>query len=80
MVELCATLARILKDHCIELAVNTDDRDSLSMKGCKWRAARDEAIFQLSGGIVYNTTLRVSGKIPVRFVERGQEELLDLAY
>ncbi|KAF3010114.1 hypothetical protein E8E14_000853 [Neopestalotiopsis sp. 37M] len=67
MVELCVSLAIILKDHNIELAVDGEDDG----EGSKWKAARDHAFRQLSGGIQYNMTLRIGGKVPVRFTKRG---------
>ena len=75
MVELCVTLARILKECSIELAIPTTGADSLESKERSWGAARDHAMYQLSEGIIYNMTLRLSGEVPVRFVKRGQEEL-----
>ncbi|KAI3339395.1 cytochrome P450 [Ustulina deusta] len=72
MVELCASLALILKNHSIELVapgsgdpnVTTNSRHGLEQ-------ARDHAIHQLSGGIMFNMTLRLGDKIPVRFRKRN---------
>ena len=74
MVELVVTLARILKDHSVELAVDASGGDNAKTKKRKWEEARANARFQLSGGIVYKMTLRMSGKVPVKFVRRGEEE------
>ena len=72
MVELCASLAMLLRSHSIELAVGAEGgNDSTEEKRRKWEAARDGAVYQLSGGILYNMTLRLGGQIPVRFVRRA---------
>jgi cytochrome P450 len=72
MAELCASLSVILKGHSIELAVSGDEGGDPADKKRRWQAARDNAIHQLSGGIQYNMTLRLGGKIPIRFTERPQ--------
>ena len=78
-VELCVTLARILKNHSVELAVGADDKDDLETKRRKWEAARAHAEYELSGGIIYNMTLRLSGDIPINFVKRGREQFYTLS-
>lgn len=66
MVELCASLALILRHYTVELATTSSDGD----EGNKTQQARDRAIHQLSGGIMFNMTLRLGDKIPVRFTKR----------
>lgn len=53
MVELCVSLAAIMKDHNIDVV------------------AGENMAHKLSGGIVYNMTLRLGDKIPVRFTKRS---------
>jgi len=70
MVELCVSLAVMLRDHNIELAVDGDDGTMTEIdRKRKWEAARDHAVHQLSGGIQFNMTLRLGDKIPVRFTQ-----------
>lgn len=69
MVELCVSLAVILKHHKIELAIGGSSGNPEDKKR-RWEAARDNAVHQLSGGIQYNMTLRLGNKIPVQFVKR----------
>ena len=73
IVALYFTLARILADHTVELAIEPSNADRLQDKQRKWEEARRNARFQLSGGVVYNMTLRLSGHVPVRLVKRSQE-------
>lgn len=56
MVELCVSIAIILKEHKIELALEGDDSSIVTEddKKLKWEAARDHAFYQLSGGIKFN--------------------------
>ena len=77
-VELCATLARMLRDHSAELAVDSTEADDHETRKRKWEAARAQAEYELSGGVIYNMTLRLSGDIPIKFVKRGQEQFYSL--
>ncbi|KAI1081645.1 cytochrome P450 [Whalleya microplaca] len=72
VVELCASLAMILKHQNIELAVNNDnENETAEDRRRRWETARDDAIHQLSGGIAFNMTLRLGDKVPVRFTKRA---------
>jgi hypothetical protein len=71
MVELCASLALILKNNNIELVVpGTGDSSGRAENSPGFKQAKEHAIHQLSGGIVFNMTLRLGDKIPVRFTKR----------
>lgn len=67
MVELCASLALILRHYTIELAAASSDECE---ENKTQQAIRDRAIHQLSGGIMFNMTLRLGDKIPARFTKR----------
>ncbi|KAI0472505.1 cytochrome P450 [Xylaria cf. heliscus] len=72
MVELCASLALILRQYNIELATTgSDGANILENDGNASQQVRDRAIHQLSGGIMFNMTLRLGDKIPVRFTKRA---------
>ncbi|KAI1172267.1 cytochrome P450 [Nemania sp. FL0916] len=72
MVELCVSLALILKSHSIELVVpGSGDSSGMSENSHGFEKAKDHAVHQLSGGIMYNMTLRLGDKIPVRFSKRN---------
>ncbi|KAI1305465.1 cytochrome P450 [Xylaria venustula] len=72
MVELCASLALILKKNSIELAVpGSGDSSGLTEDSPEFEQAKGHAIHQLSGGIMFNMTLRLGDKIPVHFRKRN---------
>jgi cytochrome P450 len=79
--ELCAFLARLFKDYSVELAV--DDLligDTDDVKRVKWKARRDEAEREMSDSVQFHMSLRLTGKVPVRFVKRGQETFAHLGH
>ncbi|KAI0537506.1 hypothetical protein GGR58DRAFT_344230 [Xylaria digitata] len=72
IVELCASLALILKSHSIELVVpGNGDPGVISDNNHGLEQVREHAIHQLSGGIMFNMTLRLGDKIPVCFRKRS---------
>lgn len=74
MVELCVTLARIFAEYSIELDVPSFPNIDKSLDArSQWEQARKAAEFELSGGIAYNMTLRLTGEVPINLIPRGQE-------
>ena len=79
LVELCAALTRIFHQHSAELFV----RDlvtgaSKDEKRTAWESARQKARFELSTGIEFRMSLRMTGTVPFNFVKRGEEVFADL--
>lgn len=69
LVELCAIVTRVLAEYSVELVVKDGD---------EWQSARDEAARVLLEEVEFHMSLRVTGKVPVRFVRRGEETLLEI--
>ncbi|RDL34577.1 uncharacterized protein BP5553_07705 [Venustampulla echinocandica] len=66
-VELCAVLARVLKEGSIELAVKGGNSEKGSLD---WAQARDHAIKELSDGVGFGMSLELFGKVELSFVSR----------
>lgn len=64
-VELCAVLAKVLKEGRVELAVGRDG----------WEAARERAVNELSGGVGFGMALELFGKVELDFVARAYDLL-----
>jgi cytochrome P450 len=74
-VELCVTLARIMAEYSVELDVDSFDGIDRNLGSeAQWTQARKKAEFELSGGVTFNMTLRLTGKVPISLVLRGQEK------
>lgn len=75
MVELCVTLARIFAEYSIELDVESFRGIDRSLDArAQWEQARKKAEYELSGGVAFNMTLRLTGEVPINLVRRGQEK------
>lgn len=78
LVELCAVTTRILSEYSVELVV--DEGEQGSKQSVRedyseiWRAAREKARRALMKDVKFDMSLRMVGKIPLRFVERGAEQ------
>lgn len=66
-VELCAVLARVLKEGSIELAVRGGDSKEGSLA---WSQARDHAVKELSDGVGFGMSLELFGKVELSIVSR----------
>lgn len=71
LVELVAIVTRIFKSYSAELVVDCDGDASLGERTARWREARDAAADQLFEGVEFKMSLRMVGKVPIKFVERG---------
>jgi cytochrome P450 len=64
--ELCAVLARLMKDCSVELATVGDTEQD-------WIHARNEAASKLSRDVGMTLALELKADVPLNFVARGQE-------
>ena len=72
-VEMVASVARIFKEYSVELVTDCSDDASLPMKSQKWDEARRAAVREMSAGVEFRMSMRLVGKVPVKFVKRGDE-------
>ncbi|KAL9100072.1 MAG: hypothetical protein Q9163_004513 [Psora crenata] len=75
--QFCAVLATIFKEYSVELAV--DDKqaaDGRRVSKSLWEKTKRSAEKELSTGVGFLMSLKMTGKIPLRLVKRGQEQLV----
>lgn len=76
--QFCAVMAAIFKDYSVELAINDSQPAGRSpgrgLRQSLWDDARREAEQELSTGVGFLMSLKMNGKIPLRLVQRGEEE------
>lgn len=79
LVELCALITRIFSEYSVELAVKglKFDADRVEMKR-EWDKARAVAEHNLSAGVEFGMSLRLTAPLPVTFVKRGEERFAQL--
>ncbi len=79
LVELCALITRIFSGFSVELAIEglRPDASKTEMKE-EWLKARADAEHQLSAGMKFEMSLRLTGTVPITFVRRGEEKYQDL--
>ena len=78
LVELCASLTRILKESSVELAVQGLTQDSPPIeKRAKWEAAKQKAEFEMMANVEFGMSLRMKDTVPVSFVRRGSEDFAE---
>ena len=71
LVEMVAVIARVFREYSVELAVDhTKDASETKMK-CEWEEARKKAEYEMSAGVEFKLSLRMTGKVPVRFIKRN---------
>ncbi|KAF2972660.1 hypothetical protein GQX73_g870 [Xylaria multiplex] len=71
LVEVCAVVATLFKTHSVELVIDPghdSDREEEA-----WLEARRHAALALSKGTTFDTSLRVSRTVPIKFVPRDNE-------
>ena len=75
LVELCAVVARLFAQHSVELAVEGIAPDASEReKQAAWEVARERAAHEMSHGVEFHMSLRMTKVVRVRFVERGEEK------
>ena len=67
LVELCAVITRVLAEYSIELVAENEE---------EWWKAREVASQTLADDIEIDMSLRLIGKVDVRFVRRGHEKVV----
>ena len=72
-VEFCAVMASIFKYYTVELATETNEAAAGGSK-----TARSNAERELSDGVDFVMSLKMSGKVPLRLVRRDQEQTASL--
>ncbi len=73
LVELVAIVARIFKEYNVELMIDYGPDSSPAERSMKWSKARTEASRELYEGVEFKMSLRLTGKVPVRFVKRAKK-------
>ncbi|KAF2641484.1 cytochrome P450 [Massarina eburnea CBS 473.64] len=66
LVELCSIVTRVLAEYSVELVAESKE---------EWHKARDCAAKVLVEEIEFQMSLRLTGKVPIRFVKRGKETI-----
>lgn len=73
LVELCAIVSRLFAQHSVELVVEGVAPDASEReKQAAWEAAREQAAHDMSRGVEFHMSLRMTKVVRVRFVERGE--------
>ncbi|MCJ1438187.1 hypothetical protein MMC27_007574 [Xylographa pallens] len=80
LVEMCAVVSRIFSEWSVELVVAAEKEDDESEEMVRregervaWKDARRRAEKALLNDVEFDMSLRLRGKIPIRFVSRGCE-------
>lgn len=78
--QFCAVMAVLFKSYSVELVIDQSQAAGVSIgnefRQSLWEDARRKAERKLSTGLEFRTTLKMKGKIPLRFVKRGEEEFV----
>ena len=79
LIELYALIARIFSEYSVELVVEglVPGANKVTKKK-EWEKVRANAEYQLSDGVKFEMSLRLTGQVPVTFVKRGKERFADL--
>ena len=78
LVELCAIITRLFREHSVELVVKDQGLETTRLnKRALWQEARRRAEMEMSNGIELRMSLRMTKLVPVKFVNRGEENFLD---
>ena len=74
LVELCAQVARIFNEYSVELAVDTV-QEGMREEDVKmeWEKARLKAAYELSSGVKFHMSMRLTGRVPLKLVRKGKE-------
>lgn len=79
-VQFCSMIATIFKDYSVELAVNNNGKhETLAERSGLWERARRDAERELSTGVGFLLSLKMTGKVPLRLVRRGEARSLEVA-
>lgn len=83
LIELCAVVTRIFSEYSVELVMEEkreipDSKVGKEQKKVAWEKARGLAEQEMSSGVEFQTALRLSENVPVRFVKKGQELFVEL--
>ena len=74
--QFCAVMATIFRDYSVELVVDGTRVEEKKVRKSLWEEAKGNAERELSDGITFFMSLKMNGKIPLRLVRRGEEQLL----
>ena len=69
-VEMVASVARIFKEYSVELVTGCSNDASPTRNRQMWDEARKTAVREMSAGVEFRMSMRLLGKVPVRFVKR----------
>ncbi len=72
LVELVAVVARVFSEYSVELAVECSEDASEQEQRDRWGKAREKAEYEMSAGVAFKLSLRMTGNVPVRFVKRNK--------
>ena len=74
LVELCAVVARIFSEYSVELDVDNIEKGMPEEDiRAQWESAKLKATREMSSGVEFNMSLRLTGKVPLKLVRRGEE-------
>ncbi|KAL8665783.1 MAG: hypothetical protein Q9202_001905 [Teloschistes flavicans] len=78
--QFVAVIAVIFRNYSVELAVGTDEKEKTKPQGqgseelrARWEKERRHAEYELSTGVSFLLSLKMSGNVPLRIVPRGGE-------
>lgn len=76
LVELVAVVSRIFKEYRVELAFDCPADASEEYRRKKWEEAREKAEREMSLGVKFKLSLRMTGHVPIRFAKREKDKAL----
>ena len=77
LVELVAMVTRIFSEYSVELAIDCPADDASEQdRRTKWKEARQQAEHEMSAGVKFKVSLRMTGEVAVRFVKRCKASAL----
>ena len=76
LVELVAIIAVIFYENKVELAVGYPENATEHERKRLWEKARTKAEYEMSEGVEFKLSLRLSHDIPLRFIKRSKEKLV----
>ena len=73
---MVAVISRVFSEYSVELGVDYAENASEQEIKREWEKARKKAESEMSAGVEFKLSLRMTGKVPVRFVKRKKEKFL----
>lgn len=72
--QFCAVMTAILKNYSVESVIDDSKTAEKGAKKSLWEKAKRNAEQELSDGVGFMVSLKMSGKVPLRLVKRGEKQ------